>query len=213
MNTQQKLDKEIEVYCQLMNNAPWEDRKFYGNWLAQTYHFVQHNLKLIALAAAYTEPGQYKDYNRYVEHMREESGHEFMAKRDLEKLGLHITEFPEQVETKSLYSLAYFNIPRFGHESLIGYAVCLEMIADKLGRKINEKVTKHHGISSEFLRVHGDEDEDHLIEAFKLIENWSPNQKRLFEKTFYETCIAYKNFWQACIPSVKESSKDLQQVS
>ncbi|MEC9282350.1 MAG: iron-containing redox enzyme family protein [Bdellovibrionota bacterium] len=213
MNTQKKLVKEIEIYCTLLANAPWENRTFYGNWLAQTYHFVQHNLKLIALAAAYTEPGEYKDYNRYVEHMREESGHEYMAKRDLEKLGFHITEFPEQVETKSLYSLAYFNIPRYGHESLIGYAVCLEMIADKLGIIINEKVTSFHGHSSEFLKVHGEEDEAHLVEAFKLVENLTGGKQRLFEKTFYETCIAYRNFWQACLPTDLKKEMSLDKVS
>lgn len=194
-----QINNIVDPYAERMLNLDWSDKDLVASWLSQTFYFVRYNLKLIAYSAAFTPPAEYEDYNRYVEHMREESGHEFLASRDLQSLGYDLKDFRETFSTKSLYATQFFNIDKHGHEALMGYAMALEFLADKVCLKINEKVKADHGMSSSFLKVHGEEDEGHIDSAIDVLNQWSPGQIDVVLKICRETCEAYQNFLDSCL--------------
>ena len=163
--------KELEAY---ISDFPWGDRAAYSNWVAQTYYFVLHSTRLFASAAARCEIDNNKIHFRMIEHLHEEKGHEFLALGDLKAMNVDIRSLPELPETSSLYQIQYYWIEHNNPLSFFGYLSCLEGLAVRKGREIYEKVLESHGgKAANFLRVHIEEDEDHLAEVFKYMSDFS----------------------------------------
>jgi pyrroloquinoline quinone (PQQ) biosynthesis protein C len=95
-------------------NTGIEDRRLYGLYLRETFHYTRHNSRNQALVVQ-NIPGntvQEIQYAKYcLNHALEETGHEFMALHDLNSLGIgHFTpqDFPEPLpETRSLIHYLY----------------------------------------------------------------------------------------------------------
>ena len=70
------------------------DRRFYGIYLLETYHYVKENPRHQALVACRGAEAPINYLKFCYEHAEEETGHEMMAYHDLKSLGLE----PEEIE-------------------------------------------------------------------------------------------------------------------
>src|SRR5262245_13457821 len=78
-----------------VDSFPWAHREAYAAWLAQTYYYVSHSTRLLALAASRYTVADDAFHLRCLEHLREEKSHEKLATADLKALGKTAREYPE----------------------------------------------------------------------------------------------------------------------
>jgi pyrroloquinoline quinone (PQQ) biosynthesis protein C len=151
--------------------APWEDKWFYSQWLAQTTFFTRHTTRLLSLAGAHC-PREYQAlHNRFLEHAGEEKGHENLTLLDLKTVGAKIDDFYELPSTQSLYQTQYYWIEHKSPMAFFGFILALECLADKHGRMLTKRAEGAFGPKGvHFLRVHAEEDIDHSNEAIAQVE-------------------------------------------
>ncbi len=179
-------------------NMPWEDRGFYAQYLAQTYYYTFHSTRMLALAAARTTSGQFDYYNRSVEHIAEEAGHENLALTDLKRLGFKIEDFSELSTTRAFWQPQYFLIDRSA-TTLLGYILALEWLAVATFPAVHERIKKLYGEKCvNFIRVHADEDPDHVDKCFAQIEKVTPAEQELIFANFRQTCRMFELFMREC---------------
>lgn len=184
----------------IVQSMPWEKKEFYSNYLAQTYHFVFHSCRLSALAISVTDKDQADYYRRSMGHIKEEDGHEALAITDLKRLGYAIEEFPENAVTRSLYEPQYFKTSR-KNTSLVGYILALELVAVAAFKPVYERLLMEYGPkSTNFVRVHVEEDESHVLKAFEELNRLSADELEEVLKNYEQTCYTFGEFLQACSP-------------
>jgi hypothetical protein len=152
----------------------WEDLNCYANWLAQTYFFVRYSTRLLSLAAGNCNLEQEQLHKRFLKHLREESGHELIAVKDLSNMGFKLSNFTPLPAIQSFYELQVFKIESIGPHSFMGWICFLEGIAMKFGSTAASRTTAHGKNCTHFLRVHGEEDIEHIQSAMDVIEQFSP---------------------------------------
>lgn len=157
---------------------PWENQQAYASWLANTYHYVCNSTRILALAAAHMPPQLTLLSNRFIAHAAEETGHEKLLERDLKSLGYEPKDFPVSHEMKLYHaSLYYWMSPAGNPIGLIGWILSLEGIAAKLGPWGHETTQKIYGTkATNFLRVHAEEDPDHLNKALQAASMFNESQ-------------------------------------
>lgn len=154
-----------------VDQFPWENKYAYMNWLAQSYYFVSHSTRLLALSAANSQLGDNTLHRRMLQHITEEIGHEMIAVNDIKQLGGNIVNFPELTETKAFYQSQYFYVQNKSAASFIGYVLFLEGLASTKGFDIYRRISAKFGEKAcNFVRVHAEEDQGHIESAFKLVE-------------------------------------------
>ena len=175
--------KKIEIYSQRVSSFAWEDPQCYASWLSQTYHFVSHSTRLIALAASRFYLDQDGLHNRFLAHIQEEKSHEKLAIHDIKALGLEPANFPELSLTKGFYRSQYYFIERVEAASFLGYIMALEGIAVYAGPVALKKAQKAHGSkATSFLKVHSEEDVEHIEQALNQFEQLTlKGQQHSFE--------------------------------
>lgn len=201
------LPKEIEMtasfkdivsaYEDVMSEAkkilydfPWEDKGAYARWLAHSFYFVSHSTKLLNLAGEKARADETNLKGRMISHEKEEQGHEFLALQDLRKLGYQVQEFPELSTTSAFYSKQYDEITNTSSTSFMGWILFLEGIASKFGPKILERASIHHPATN-FLRVHAEEDQEHIQSAFSLMETLPEKYYAAAIKNMRVSCRLY----------------------
>lgn len=188
---------------------PWADKTCYGDYLAQTYYYVNHSERLLALAAALMTEEDRKMQRRFFSHLSEENSHDLMVKKDLENLGYNLEDFPERPETKIFWETQYYKIEHQDPSALMGYILLLEDVASTICTWIHLEIEKYHGKKcSTFLRVHGEEDPGHVDEALKVIEALSEVRKSRIYSNLKQSQIAYKNILSAIVEE-NQSSQDI----
>jgi hypothetical protein len=189
---------EMTELGKLIPEFPWEDRKFYGCWLAQTSYFVTYSTRILARTASRFNIGQDHFHKRYLIHLREEAGHEKLALNDLKGLNENIEMYPELPETSALYQSQYFWIEQQDPLSVFGYIFALEGLAVQCGDVVTERVQKTFGPKTvSFLKVHAGEDPDHLKDAFTAIFGLPEEKMSQIEKNFILSCRLYLGMLQA----------------
>jgi len=183
------VNKVIEHASNEILNFDWTDESFYNDWLAQTYYFVRHSTKLLNLSACHLNHDQEGLYARFVEHISEELFHEKLVLQDLKRRKRKINEFSELTTTKNFYRSQYFMINQ-DPTSLLGYILFLEAIAITAGSRVAQITEQHHGVSS-FLRVHVEEDVDHIEKAFEAIKSLDPKESEEAFTNFLDTAKSY----------------------
>ncbi|MEK6774204.1 MAG: iron-containing redox enzyme family protein [Bdellovibrionota bacterium] len=148
----------------------WQDKKSYGMWLANSYHYALNSTRLLALASGTMPLHLTKISNRFVQHAAEEKGHEKLLENDIKALGFSLNDLPVSSEMKVYYrSLYYWMTPAGEAVGLIGWILSLEGLAAHTGPWLYEQAVKHHGQkAATFLKVHSDADPDHLNKAFEI---------------------------------------------
>jgi hypothetical protein len=177
-----------------LDRFPWADKNAYGDWIAQTYYYVRHSTRLLAAAAArfpFDERG-IALHLRFAAHMAEEKKHELLCVHDLKVLGLTLADFTEHASTRMFYEPQYYKIEHQDPLALFGYILPLEAIGPWHAARVIEAITKAHGEkSAQFMKLHSEEDVEHLDKALQMLEGCSPKEKALVEENMQQTTYAY----------------------
>jgi len=195
-NNKETIMSHIELNLSPITEAaadfPWGDRRAYAEFLAQTFYYVRHSTRLLALAAGMIEPGDRKAFDRYIKHIGEERNHELLARRDLEELGFELDQMPEMPATRLLWEPQYYKVIHQSPMALMGYILPLEALAAKEGINVVMALEEAHGPKClNFLRLHGEEDIKHVKNAIALTESLPEEKMRLVGENIEQTVLAY----------------------
>ncbi|HEY4012269.1 MAG TPA: iron-containing redox enzyme family protein [Polyangiaceae bacterium] len=193
------LQECVDILRVEIDGFPWTDRAAYADWLAQTYYYVSHSTRLLASAAARfgLDAAGNALHNRFAAHMSEEKKHELLALHDIKHLGYSLDRLPERPAARMFYEPQYFKIEHESPMALFGYILPLEAAGPLLGRGVMANVTQAFGSSAAtFLKVHVNEDVDHLEKAFQMLESASSADRSFIERNMRQTTFAYRTMLQ-----------------
>jgi hypothetical protein len=197
-----RLKKSYEELTEFYNKEVpeklWQDEGFYANWLAQTYYYVSHSTRLILLASAYFDFNYQNLHNRFMDYVKEERNHEKLALNDLKNLKHDIKNIPEFASTSGMYQSQYYWIQHRGAPSFFGYILALEGLAVHSGKKLYEQVNSKFAKSCSFLKVHIQEDVDHLKQAFSSVESFKPQDLEVMIMNLKQSSRAYVRMIKEC---------------
>lgn len=185
---------EIETVREVMLRLPWEDAHFYASYLTQTYYFVRHSTRLLAMASAYAKFDQDALHRRFGSHIAEEKGHDLIALADLKKLGF--LELEEELPaTRNLYEGQYYKIQKLDSAALLGYILALEGVASSVCPLFIERIYQAYGKQCAlFLKLHVEEDPDHVDKAFEQVEALPATLRQLVEENLVQSFRNYVSF-------------------
>ena len=116
---------------------------------------------------------------------------------DIKSLGFDPAELPVLPETKAFYQCQYYWIERVSPMSFYGYILYLEGLAATHGKDVTQRVIAQHGArSSTFFKVHSEEDENHLEEAFTRLSHISKLDEKNIIQNFEQCSYFYLGFLQ-----------------
>lgn len=188
--------------------APWESGEFYREYLAQTAFFVNHSTRLLALCAAYCNEEKQVFHQRFLSHAAEEKGHEKLVFMDLKNLGTDLRNFSESSATMSLYQPQYYWIQFKSPVAFFGYIFCLELIAEQAGPIVAKDVTEIYGARcTHFVRVHAEEDQDHIEKAIKMVEEINGIDEQYALENLIQSCENYNRIIEHCKISTIQKKK------
>lgn len=169
------LEKEIKKTIDNIYSCNWSNKDFYSDYVAQTFYYVRHSTRLLALCASRLNyETEQPIHLRFIKHLGEEFNHEKLATNDLKNLGVHVNDFPELITTRLLYEPQYYKIEHERPLALMGYVLYLEALAQKLSPIVAKEISNKYGPkTATFFQVHGEEDPKHVAEAVKLISSLS----------------------------------------
>lgn len=171
---------------------PWHDLEFYQNWLMQSYYYTSHSTRMLAFAAGWTATEETSYYRRSLGHIREEQGHDLMALKDAANLGCNTQAVSELGSTRALWEPQFYKIQRTPL-SLLGYILCLEMLAvDQFPSLLSTLKVNFPNNKHDFVRVHAEDDPEHVEEALKQISACNEQEKLTIFKNFEQTADLYR---------------------
>jgi len=174
--TKQQMDKTAPI----ITDFPWEKKEAYAMWLSQTYYMVNHSTRLVALAGAYAPIERSFLHDRFVDHSKEERGHQLVCISDLKAIGYNIDQLPCLPPSACMYQVQYYWVQHKGAASFFGYTLALEALAENFGPKIYQRIVDAHGAkAAKFLKLHSEADIGHLEEAYKNIEKLNAQEAQL----------------------------------
>ena len=177
----------------------YTDKHVYGNYLAQTYYYVSHSTRMLAFAAGRMAREDETYFRRFIRHIGEESSHEVLAEKDLHDLSLTPQDFPHLPETHSLWECQYYKMDRQHPLALMGYIIALELFAGYHLPKFYADVSRHYeGRACRFIKLHAEEDPDHIEKAIELTATLSEPLKQIILLNVHQTAKAYAALTLAC---------------
>ncbi len=197
---------------QLVPSLPWENKEFYKQWLAQTYHMVAHTPRFICLAAARFGVDQDQWHRALVDHFSDEDKHEYLLLENLKSLGGDLKDFPQLPETAMIVQQLYYAIDHWSPTSIFGRILFLEALVAQFPESFKEKIKKNYtDAENSFICVHFDEDIDHVEKAYERIQSLPKEELAIVGDNFYLSGFLYKQFLQAIAKAAdkKSSASDL----
>jgi hypothetical protein len=196
----QKSEALLATHEECFANFPWQNASAYADWVAQTYYYVCHSTRLLALAASRLGQDEDQLHLRMIAHMGEEQSHEKLAMNDLKNLKFKLADFPEMAETKCFYQSQYFYIEHGNPKALFGYILSLEAIAARKGGGIYKKLGELYGTkAATFWKVHGEEDVDHLDKLYKELSALKPEDFSCILESLEQSCRIYQVMMEAIV--------------
>lgn len=189
-------EKKLHEMYDHFYNFNWQDQECYANYLAQSYYYVNHSTKTLALAAGYMPTTEPKVFNRMVKHISEEMNHEVLCDKDLQAMNKNLHDYPESPATQALYQAQYYKIQHENPKSYFGYIYVLESLCCMVLPKVLEDKLKpnYPKQAINFLRIHADEDPGHLEQAKKVIASFSDEDQKAVADNMLYTIDSYKHF-------------------
>ncbi|MCB0413565.1 MAG: iron-containing redox enzyme family protein [Bdellovibrionales bacterium] len=189
-NLKAELRNQLDEAKQKLDQYPWEDTAFYKLFCAQTYYYVCHTVPLMKNAAKYVKDEVITEALEH--HIKEEKGHENMAKRDITKMGDSVENLPELNKTKSIYNTIYTATPN-EPLAVVGYGLALENLACEYASVISDRVKKGTGRNdiTFFLDCHAEIDKTHTQESDVMLNQLSEESLTELKKYMY---IGFENY-------------------
>lgn len=203
------VSEKVEELARQFERCDWENKEFYREYVAQTYHYTRHSVRMLAAAAAAADENHTDYYQRSLQHIREEAGHEKLALADLKALGGDIADYPELDITRALWETQFYKIQR-QPTALLGYILVLEALAVRCLPPMKTRLSKAYGANAiHFVRVHADEDPDHVEKAYAQIDALPEGERAAVWKNFSQTCAVWAHFMDdISAKAVKRSAND-----
>ncbi|MDD9971795.1 MAG: iron-containing redox enzyme family protein [Myxococcales bacterium] len=177
----------------VVRQFPWTDRRGYADFLAQTYYYVCHTTRLLAVSAARIGVQREKLHHRFLKHAAQERSHHLLAERDLQQLGYRLSSFPERALTASLYESQYYRAEHLCPTMIFGYIFALEGLAAVHGPYVYRTIYDHYGDDcASFVKLHANEDPGHLEATFEIVETLSSEEAARIKDNFLFTRDLYK---------------------
>lgn len=166
---------------------------------------------MLATAAGWSSPTEDKSYyRRSLTHITEEQGHDLIAVNDLKALGLSIDQFPELGITRALWEPQFYKILK-DPASLLGYILGLEILAVRTFKEFHSELCKTYPeAATKFVKVHADDDPDHVESALAQIEKCTEAEKKNIYMNFEQTLQMYGLMLQQiglALPATQEARK------
>lgn len=181
------MNRLVETF----KNQDWSNKKFYSNWLAQTYYYTSYSTRLLAFAAGWSDKSNKNYFKRSVIHISEEQGHELIALNDLKNLGENIVNYPELGITRAMWESQFVKIQK-DPVILLGYILALEALAVKTN-EFHGMLKQHYNEEAlRFIKTHADDDPDHVVEAIEQIQSCSPEQQNQIKIGYEHTLQLYR---------------------
>ena len=187
-----ELMKDMKI---AVDNFPFESKSAYSNLMAQTYYFTSHSVRLLGLALSRTSVNQVDLFNYFTHQIEEENNHEKLALTDLKFLGGSLSEYPELPICRMMWETQYYKLEHIGAPTLLGYILVLESIAVYFAEDIAikaEVLAKEKSVNR-FMKVHGNEDGDHVDHGFKVLDKFGVGHEKSVEENMSQTAWAYQN--------------------
>lgn len=190
---QKTLDLELARAMEQIDSCDWNNKNFYADYMAQTFYYVRHSTRLLALAASRLSYEDQQTFHlRFIAHLREESNHEKLALNDLKYLGFKKEDLPEHSCTRLFYEPQYYKIEHQRPLALMGYILFLEALAQKACPKLVETLAETYGNRcATFFHVHGEEDPAHVEAALKVISELDNIDLQQVIQNLSQTAYAY----------------------
>jgi pyrroloquinoline quinone (PQQ) biosynthesis protein C len=196
-----------KVLKEASRDFPWHNKEAYAHYIAQTYYYVSHSTRLLGLAASRLGPDRENFHKRFMEHAGEEKGHHILALNDLKALGKSLEDLPLLPETAAFFEPQYYKIEYQSPLALLGYILCLEAFAVADGRRIYQEIEKAHGkAAGTFMKVHAEDDPDHVQKALKVTEGLDEKEMAFIERNLIQTCHSWINLMKACQTAAQGAS-------
>ena len=195
----ENLNAPVHMMVQAMDSVNIKDESVYADFLAQTYYYVAHSTRLLALAAGLLSKEDEKYFRRFVRHIGEETSHEVLAEKDLKDLGHSPEDFYHKPETKALWEPQYYKILREDPMGFMGYILVLEQFACvRLDSLLKDVESAYEGKAKRFIKLHAEEDPDHVDKAIIFSESLSTERQKLVVMNMYQTATAYSQLLKSC---------------
>lgn len=204
-----KLQKSLNQSVGLLQNSyealPWDNKEFYANYLAQTFYYVRHSTRLLALSSSrLSYEDQQNLHLRFIKHLGEEANHERLAINDMKALGFSPKDFPELNSTRYFYECQYYKIEHRDPLALMGYILYLEVLAQNICPPLSKKLTGLYGKkAATFLLVHGEEDPHHVEEAQKLLASLPPVALDIITENLEQSSQAFDLMMKEIVDSMQ----------
>ena len=199
---------EYKQVCKYFEQMDFTNAETYKLWLAQTYYFVCHSVRLTAFAAAKLPIDDLLS-ERMLEHIDDEKAHHLLALHDLKNMKGDIKNYPALGLTKAFVESQYYKI-MFDHpHHLLGQILMLEALPTVVGDNMYKKVTQAFGKNiASFVKVHAYEDQKHIEKAFEVCQLVKEENLKGIEENFFQACEVY----YAILKEIKERTSLTQQT-
>jgi pyrroloquinoline quinone (PQQ) biosynthesis protein C len=147
----------------------------YKGYLRETYHFVRHTPRFLAAAASRFDYHLEGVRKRFLAHATEEFGHERLALKDLETLGVDpaaVRASEPLIATSALVAFHYYMAEHVNPVGLFGTIYTLEGLGQSEGAQVCPAIRRALDLPAgavTFLSSHAELDVAHLAEARKAI--------------------------------------------
>lgn len=211
-NLEQLVEMNLSDWCtRLMKDINWSNKDVYAQYLAQTYYYVNHSEKLLALCIALFKNEDRSMMRRFIKHLSEESAHDQLLLNDLKNLGYSIDDIEESSATKIFWETQYYKIEHEDPAILMGYIFFLEDLAGQVGSSLTQEVETLYGKKcSTFLRLHAEEDPDHVEKARSLIQSLPVSRQvaiaRNHEQSMRAYCMMMEEVMRAGVNNIKSAA-------
>jgi len=187
----EKLKARLELEMENLQQSPnlftvleegFADKRLYGIYLTETYHYTFHNSRNQALVAARKETMNINYIKYCLKHANEEAGHEMMAFHDLKNLGVEVqvSDLPKPLNsTEALIAYLYY-VSEYGNPvARLGYSFWAERSYEYIkpllsllseGLNIDKK-------SMTFFNEHSEIDEQHAIDVENAISRFAKTEQ------------------------------------
>lgn len=170
------LDQKLDAFISKAKSLPWTTTGFYPIFIAQIYFLTTYSVKMLAAAASVTDRPEY--YRHLMQNIREEIGHDKIALSDLKAMGFSAEDFEEFGITRAIWESQLYKIQRCP-DALIGYIFALEKSAVEVYNLVLPALTEKYGTNAvKFVRLHAEEDQEHVKNAWDQIQKLSPASKK-----------------------------------
>jgi hypothetical protein len=198
------IDSEMEKTKKIILSYPWEDKAAYALWLAQTYNMVCYSTRLVGLAGSLLPLGREELHARFIDHSKEERGHQKICALDVKNLGFELSDLKNTASAYSLFQIQYFWIQVVNPVSFFGYTFALESLAEKFGGEVAQRVLNAHGPkATKFLKLHAEDDQQHIVDAHAAFSFLKSEELQCISENFKICCELYRAMLIECMSEYK----------